>query len=109
MVARIADNIFIIKDGEIIEHGDQYAIFQDPKSDYTKALLMAQPPIYKKIYRLPSLSSQEMFEEQVPSKKNNQDTTEILKVNKLNTWFTKNKKSIFEKKTYLKSSPRCEL
>ncbi len=103
LVAQIADNIFIIKEGEIIENGSQQSIFKYPKHDYTKALLMAQPPIHKKLHRLPTISIEDIKTEVIEYKKNIQTSKNILKVCQLNTWFSKNKQSIFEQKSYVKA------
>lgn len=103
LVAQIADSIFIIKEGEIIESGSQQSIFEHPKQDYTKALLMAQPPIDKKLHRLPTISIEDTKNEFIKDKENNQKTNNILEVNQLNTWFLKNKQSLFEQKSYVKA------
>lgn len=100
LVAQIANSIFIIKEGKIIESGSQQSIFEYPKQHYTKALMMAQPPIHKKIHRLPTISV-ENIKNEVPNK--SQNNNNILEVKKLNTWFLKNKQSIFEKKSYVKA------
>ena len=39
VVAEVADRVLVIKDGEIVEEGDVFQIFNSPKSDYTKELL----------------------------------------------------------------------
>ncbi len=103
LIAQIADSIFIIKEGRIIESGSQRSIFEYPKQDYTKALLLAQPPIHKKLYRLPTVSIKDVGNEFTKNKKNIQKTNNILKVNQLNTWFLKSKQSIFEQKSYVKA------
>ena len=40
-IAKICDEILIMKNGEIIEFGDTYNIFNNPKESYTKILLEA--------------------------------------------------------------------
>jgi peptide/nickel transport system ATP-binding protein len=42
-VSSIADRIMVMKDGEIIEHGECRAVLQDPKHSYTRALIEASP------------------------------------------------------------------
>ena len=41
LVAQIADNILVLKDGRQIEYGSTSQIINNPKEDYTKALIAA--------------------------------------------------------------------
>ncbi|MCL4107983.1 UNVERIFIED_CONTAM: hypothetical protein GTU68_017011 [Idotea baltica] len=43
VAAQICDDVIVMKKGEIIERGSVGQIFNSPESDYTKALLAAQP------------------------------------------------------------------
>jgi microcin C transport system ATP-binding protein len=43
LVQKVADNVYIMKDGKIIEHGATAEIFSSPKHAYTKQLLNAIP------------------------------------------------------------------
>ncbi|WP_252734102.1 ABC transporter ATP-binding protein [Paracoccus marinaquae] len=43
IVRRIADRVCVMKDGEIVEQGPVEAIFADPRHDYTRKLLAAEP------------------------------------------------------------------
>lgn len=43
VVRRIADRVYVMKDGEIVEHGPAAEIFANPQHPYTKTLLSAQP------------------------------------------------------------------
>jgi len=47
VVNKIADYIYVMKDGKIIEHGEKNQIFQDPKEIYTKQLVSFQNKIKK--------------------------------------------------------------
>ena len=47
VVNKIADYIYVMKDGEIIEHGDKLEIFNNPKNPYTKQLVGFQNKIRK--------------------------------------------------------------
>ncbi|ACN99763.1 dipeptide transport ATP-binding protein DppD [Sulfurihydrogenibium azorense Az-Fu1] len=42
VVAQIADRVVVMYKGEIMEEGDVYQIFDNPKSDYTKKLLSSR-------------------------------------------------------------------
>jgi peptide/nickel transport system ATP-binding protein len=48
VVADIADDVAVMRDGQIVERADVLSVFKAPQHDYTKALLAAVP-------RLPSL------------------------------------------------------
>nr|WP_319948929.1 ABC transporter ATP-binding protein [uncultured Shimia sp.] len=43
VVARIADEVAVMRDGLVVEQGPPETLFYDPKHPYTKALLAAQP------------------------------------------------------------------
>jgi microcin C transport system ATP-binding protein len=47
VVNKIADYIYVMKDGEIIEHGQKLEIFNKPKNPYTKQLVGFQNKIRK--------------------------------------------------------------
>ncbi|RUM58436.1 MAG: nickel import ATP-binding protein NikD [Persephonella sp.] len=42
VVAEVADRVIVLKDGEIVEEGDVFQIFNSPKSEYTKELLKSR-------------------------------------------------------------------
>jgi len=75
VVNKIADYIYVMKDGEIIEHGDKIEIFKNPKNPYTKQLVGFQNKIRK---------IQENKE------------IEVLKIKDLKVWYPI-KKGIFKK------------
>ena len=75
VVNKIADYIYVMKDGKIIEHGEKNEIFNNPKNTYTKQLVGFQNKIRK---------SQENKE------------IEILKIKDLKVWYPI-KKGIFKK------------
>ncbi len=41
VVAEVGDRVIILKDGEIVEEGDVFSVFDSPKHEYTKRLLSA--------------------------------------------------------------------
>jgi len=47
IVRKIADDVCVMKDGEIVEAGTTASVFADPQHDYTKMLLAAQPHGHK--------------------------------------------------------------
>jgi microcin C transport system ATP-binding protein len=42
IVRKIADRVYVMKDGEIVEHGETAAIFGNPAHEYTRTLLNAE-------------------------------------------------------------------
>ena len=47
IVRRIADRVYVMRLGEVVEEGETRAIFASPKHPYTKALLAAEPSGHK--------------------------------------------------------------
>src|SRR5439155_21541638 len=43
VIARLADRVCVMKDGEYVEQGPAETVFASPKNDYTRALLDAIP------------------------------------------------------------------
>ncbi|ATW27626.1 ABC transporter ATP-binding protein [Candidatus Formimonas warabiya] len=41
VVAQMADDVYVIKDGKIVDSGTVYQVFEAPKHDYTRSLLEA--------------------------------------------------------------------
>jgi ABC-type dipeptide/oligopeptide/nickel transport system ATPase component len=46
LVAERADRVFVMYDGEVVEHGDVRDIFYRPQHSYTKSLLASLPRLY---------------------------------------------------------------
>ena len=53
LVSEIADQVIVMRDGEIREQGATARIFGAPKDAYTKALLACRPPLGRRPKRLP--------------------------------------------------------
>tara|TARA_B100000959_G_C14963443_1_gene616750 strand:+ start:389 stop:1966 length:1578 start_codon:yes stop_codon:yes gene_type:complete len=75
VVNKIADYIYVMKEGRIIEHGTKLEIFENPKEAYTKQLVGFQNKIRKH---------------------NKNQKLEILKIQNLKVWYPI-KKGIFKK------------
>ena len=47
IVRRIAQRVYVMRKGEIVEEGDTASVFSKPKHEYTRALLAAEPTGHK--------------------------------------------------------------
>ncbi|MEV0622665.1 ABC transporter ATP-binding protein [Nonomuraea sp. NPDC050404] len=54
VVARVADTVAVMRDGDVVEHGEVDQIFHDPRHDYTKHLLGSRPTAWKARSRVTS-------------------------------------------------------
>jgi peptide/nickel transport system ATP-binding protein len=46
VVRMMADYVYVMRKGEIVEHGPLRQIFEDPQTDYCRDLIAAIPPLY---------------------------------------------------------------
>jgi len=56
VIAEIADRVIVMYKGEIVEQGNVYDIFANPKHPYTKGLLACRPPLGKRLSKLPTVA-----------------------------------------------------
>lgn len=47
VISKLADNILVMKNGEVVEQGETHSIFQNPKHPYTQKLIAAVPDCAK--------------------------------------------------------------
>ncbi|SHJ61287.1 ABC transporter ATP-binding protein [Paramaledivibacter caminithermalis] len=64
VVAEMCDRVVVMYAGRVVERGDVYQIFENPKHPYTKGLLKSVPVLRQKVERLASIPGN------VPSPKN---------------------------------------
>jgi peptide/nickel transport system ATP-binding protein len=53
LVGEIADQVIVMRDGEVREKGEIHQIFEAPRDSYTKALLRCRPSLDTRPWRLP--------------------------------------------------------
>ena len=56
VIAELADKVVVMYKGKIVEQGNVWDIFTDPKHPYTKGLLACRPPLEKRYSFLPTVS-----------------------------------------------------
>ena len=56
LVSEIANRVLVMFKGEIVEQGSSKSIFNNPKHNYTKALINSRPPLDKRLKQLPTVS-----------------------------------------------------
>jgi peptide/nickel transport system ATP-binding protein len=57
VIAELADRVIVMYKGNIVEQGDVYEIFSNPKHPYTKGLLACRPPLDKRLHKLPTVDN----------------------------------------------------
>ena len=56
VIAELADKVVVMYKGKIVEQGNVWDIFTNPKHPYTKGLLACRPPLEKRYSFLPTVS-----------------------------------------------------
>ena len=56
VIAELADKVIVMYKGKIVEQGNVWDIFTNPKHPYTKGLLACRPPLDKRYTFLPTVS-----------------------------------------------------
>jgi len=56
VIAELADKVVVMYKGNIVEQGNVWDIFTNPKHPYTKGLLACRPPLDKRYTSLPTVS-----------------------------------------------------
>ena len=57
VIAELADKVVVMYKGKIVEQGNVWDIFSNPKHPYTKGLLACRPPLNKRYTFLPTVSN----------------------------------------------------
>jgi len=115
VVKKIADEIIVMKDGQIVEQNSVKNIFEYPQELYTKSLLHCRPPIherYLELLTIDKLVNEPHFDNniKVVSAKDREvahqkiyNQNPFLKILKLNKLFNIKSNLIFKKSQYFKA------
>jgi peptide/nickel transport system ATP-binding protein len=55
LVSEIADRVLVMHKGNIVEQGLVKAVFENPKEDYTRALINSKPNLEYRLHKLPTV------------------------------------------------------
>ena len=80
LVKHLANRVFVMKNGKIIEFGTKEELFKSPKKSYTKGLLFARPSLEKRLRKLPAISDFKNgnFREKIITEKERKQKHKIL-------------------------------
>jgi len=80
LVKLLANKVFVMKNGKIIESGVKEKLFKNPQKSYTKGLLFARPSLDKRLKTLPTISDFKTgnFIEKVITEKERKEKHKIL-------------------------------
>jgi peptide/nickel transport system ATP-binding protein len=65
LIREIADDVLVIRNGEVSEYASSETLFRFPVSDYTRGLIACQPPLNSKPERLLTIRDFEMNEGEI--------------------------------------------
>ncbi len=78
VVKQIADNIIVLKDGEIIEKGKTDIIFSNPKQKYTRSLLETKKALFgRRLKQLPIIEKEKKYDYEEVAKIQTNEVKEI--------------------------------
>ena len=80
LVKLLANKVFVMKNGKIIESGVKEKLFKNPQKSYTKGLLFARPSLNKRLKTLPTISDFKTgnFIEKIITEKERKEKHKIL-------------------------------
>ena len=80
LVKLLADKVFVMKNGKIIESEVKEKLFKNPEKSYTKGLLFARPSMNKRLKTLPTISdfNSDNFIEKIITKKERKEKHKVL-------------------------------
>ena len=79
VIAELADKVVVMYQGNIVEQGNVWDIFTNPKHPYTKGLLACRPPLDKRYKFLPTVSDFMRVDEKGKIIQNNITVAEFTK------------------------------
>jgi peptide/nickel transport system ATP-binding protein len=103
VIAELADKVVVMYKGKIVEQGNVWDIFKNPKHPYTKGLLACRPPLNKRYTFLPTVSNFMQTDDNGNIKDNGVSVAEFTKDLAISEKTREaNQKALFSKKPVLK-------
>lgn len=96
VVARVSDDILVMKGGRVVEKGTSSEIMNNPQQDYTRGLLACRPPTDKRPRRLRTIedvekghaeASSESVQDRLRRHEDLYSTKAALRISDLHTWY----------------------
>ncbi len=93
LIREIADDVLVMRNGEISEYSSTEKLFRDPVSDYTRGLIACQPPLGHKPERLLTIRDFEAKEGELPHEKSKRNVIDysrepLLRIENLSVAYT---------------------
>jgi peptide/nickel transport system ATP-binding protein len=66
VIAEMADEVLVMRKGEMVEHGSVADMFERPSHAYTQGLLACRPTLQQRLLRLPTLEAFERGDQALP-------------------------------------------
>jgi len=79
LIREIADDVLVMRNGEVSEYAKAEKLFQNPESSYTQGLIACQPPLDHKPERLLTISDFEANTGALPRKQKNRNEIDYSK------------------------------
>ena len=103
VIAELADKVVVMYKGKIVEQGNVWDIFKNPKHPYTKGLLACRPPLNKRYTFVPTVSNLMQTDDNGNIKDNGVSVAEFTKDLAISEKTREAKqKALFSKKPVLK-------
>ena len=112
LMAEIADEVLIMRDGQIVESNTTENIFKNPTHPYTRGLMACRPTLDKNSRRLPTMNDymdkdgKELAPDKTPevkAKKNLSSRDTLLEVRNLKKYFPLKKNFFGQAKSYVQA------
>lgn len=112
LVSEICDRVVVMYQGNIVEQGNGKVLFENPKNNYTKALIKSKPSIDVRLKKLPSVKDfmEDTVENEIYTDAERNDfhkktysQNPLLEIIDLKKHYLGNKKWWFQKDAYVKA------
>jgi len=113
VIAEMADQVLVMREGEAVEYGPVAEIFTQPAQPYTQGLLACRPVLQQRLHRLPTLEAYLAGETQQPAvvsaeayaarQEALQLASPLLEVREVKTYFPQDKSLLGKPRSWVKA------